>query len=276
MKKPTGKTPITDSITEGLPPAAKPVVAFASWDGGAALCSGHLQNTCLGVAIFLHSPTVKKGGQSYTWGVAEIEVTEDKKTILKTGPYTYYKLRDEAERAAAVLGARMRDEAEKKTALLSKATPRIKRDQAKARLTLLGGQYPGTNKAMIKGSQLINPSPEQKAEVMESILHAFIVDFTRLHKMENLSEHFPSVKFTRKLILDVAKAYRAKLPWRDVAGEYLADGWVSESMNNLGDADLARMIWDKTGVKVTNEGVKKKRYKLDLMTDKKPGPKNRT
>jgi len=270
-KKPDA--PLTDSFMASAPPGARPLVAKLTWPDGFVVGKGVSHDPDDGVRVQHFNPPLKHDGKRWHWGVEIFRRTSaDGKECVKLIGRRLFTTEKAAEAALEqCMGKTSAQRVEMKESQPKPQTHQLTSDEQdleNARLKVMRTEYPDTSKA---SDALAQAAPEDRAEALENVLRAHVIDLARLHKPPQLTKEM-QLPTDSKFLLDLAKAYKAKSPFNAVDVE-IAARWRSAEYNKMSLKEYTEAINSKADSTLKPKTMEKRRYKkLGLMTDKPAGP----
>jgi hypothetical protein len=190
-----------------------------------------------------------------------VRYAEDRKTVLRVLELRLFKTAAEARVAGNSWGAEIRAAFSQHAAAdgkkgLSKAN---EEDLAKARLKVMGEQYPDTFKAL---DDLSMANEAERPAKIEAVFRAYAVDRVRLDKPSDLRNvsPFDCGPTDMSFLLEIARAHKAKSPYDPVNVE-IAANWFAAGYDKMSLADYTDAINTKTGAKLKPEAMKARRLK---------------
>jgi len=272
-KKKETDTPLTDSMMAGTPPGAKPEVATVTWSDGFIIGKGAKRHLLDGVRVAHYKPALTEDGTRRPWGVEILlRSTADGKEHIEILDRRLFTTEKAAEAALEqCMGKTSAQRVEMKESQPKPQTHQLTSDEQdleNARLKVMRTEYPDTSKA---SDALAQAAPEDRAEALENVLRAHVIDLARLHKPPQLTKEM-QLPTDSKFLLDLAKAYKAKSPFNAVDVE-IAARWRSAEYNKMSLKEYTEAINSKADSTLKPKTMEKRRYKkLGLMTDKPAGP----
>jgi len=263
---------LTASLLANAPAGAKPIVAGMMWKDGFAVGTCTFRTITPALRVKNYKPALEQGGKKWPWGVEEVELAEDEKTLLRIVKRILFKTESQADAAFKKWLVEIRAREAKAKATQAAADARKpsgdEQDLAQARLKLMREQYPDTFKAM---DTLAQAQPEARPGAVEAVLRAYAVDMVRLHKPAKLGEvtPFDSLPADVGLLVEIAKAYKAKSPY-DAVDEEIAARWFAAGYDTMSLADYTRAINAKTGAKLLPDAMKARRLKKFRLLSARP------
>lgn len=148
-------------------------------------------------------------------------------------------------------------------------------DLYKARLKVLAPISPRTVEIF---SQSINVSdPAERDRLQREAVQAYFADTVKTWSNENFKDWQKSNPLDKKWVPETANSMKTPVTVLDPVDFELALNWIKRGYNDMKPDELAEIIYQVTGKRLTPVAIRKRHYrKLGLMTNRKPGAKPKT